>query len=620
MKSILGQLQRHLKGYLLIILLVIFSSTLLLATPAQAAIVILSSPSPLPSGQVGVSYSANLYVIGNTGPCTWSVSGLPPGLIFTPAAAPATTGIISGTPTTAGAYTLVVIVTDSIGPSAPQVFPITVAEKPITFTTTLLPEAKEAVSYQVKIEVTGGKTPYTFSLTSGVLPSGLTLDSINGIISGTPAKGSAGSYTITIGVSDSSTPKLSAQQSYSLVVEKGFYESVIRISSTLAAGETKVYVDGTEVAILEGGETTRQTFAVGTTPVITVDPLISHPTKADVRFRADEEEIEVSEASPDATFDYTPEYYLDLKTDPSQIATLTGSDWYEEGSTLRATAQAQIEGEAGTQYRFSHWLLPTGEKVEDVDLSWLVSASGKVTATYDTYYLLTVTSPQGEVDGGGWCKAETIAEWSVNPPEVPMSGILGFFRGKLKPENASGDEFMDAPKTIDIAWNPDYTMPAILISLLILFLAGVGFGIYRLVRPPQPKPVAAPATPTIVLIEGGGKGGLEGTREQLVEQFRQLLQKYEGEVKSTVKGEELPEAKLLAEGKEEARCGHTSKKLLRTVVGNWHKIEEKIVPPGKKAATTDVSIRTTWARDIYEEWEVSTCSLPEGHSGNITVP
>jgi len=257
--------------------------------------------------------------------------------------------------------------------------------------------------------------------------------------------------------------------------------------------------------------------------------------------------------------------------------------------------------------------LPDGDEDVNEDLDWKVTVPGKATATYDTYYLLTVTSTQGEVDGGGWYKAGTAADWSVEPAEVSMSGILGFFRGKLKPANATGTEVMNAPRTITVTWNPDYTMPAILISLLALFLIGGAFGLYRLLHPPQPKPVAptlAPSPPTIVLIEG--KPGSETTRDQLVEQFRQLLQKYEAEVESTVKGERLPEAKLIPE----ALCGHTSKKLLRTVVGNWHKAEEEVIPPDEKTDTKGVSIRTTWARGIYKEWEISVCSLPHGHSGN----
>jgi hypothetical protein len=520
-------------------------------------------------------------------------------------------------------YPFWVQVTDSTSPppSLQLGFSIVIAATPITFTSTYLPEAKEGSSYYGNITVTGGISPYTYSLSSGTLPSGLTLNS--NIISGTPTKGTAGTYVFTITVTDSSSPHLSASQSFTLTVKKGFFDTVVTITSSLAAGETNVYVDGGQVAKLGGGQTTRLSFAAGTKPVITVDTTVSDPSRTDVRFKPDVEQITVNETSPDATFTFFPEYFVNIVTDPPQIASLAGSNWYKGGTALRSSAQAQIDGTAGTQYRFSYWLLPTGEKLKDVDLSWMVSAPGRVIATYDTYYELTVTSPYGKVDGNGWYKSGAAAKWSVSPPEVPMSGILGFFQGKLKPDSAADTEVMDAPKTVTVAWKPDYTMPGIFIPLSLLSLIAVIFGIRRLLYPPAPKLAPAPTAPTIVLVEGAQKPRLETTKEQLVEQFRQLLEKYESEVKTAVKSEELPEAKLIPESqrlpspKEEAlACSYTAKKLLRTVVGNWRKEEERIVPlPGEGAAEKGVTIVTLWARDIYNEWEVFTCSLPQGHSG-----
>jgi hypothetical protein len=524
----------------------------------------------------------------------------------------------------AGVYNFTVTVTDSTGPSAQQAFSITIAATPITFTTLTLLTAKEGVSYLAYIIVAGGTSPYTFSLTSGTLPSGITLDATNGIILGTPANGSAGTYTFTITVTDNSTSHLTNQHSYSLVVEAGYFESVIRVSVSLSAGETNVYADGILAGTLEGGETLTRSFDVDDEPVITVDSTVLSPNRSDIRFIADDDEIVVDEDNPDATFSYTTEYYIDLKTDPSQITTLTGAGWFEVDDFIEATAPVLIEESTDTQYRFDYWLLPDGDEDVNEDLNWKVTAPGKATATYETYYLLTVTSAQGEVTGGGWCKAGTAAEWSINPPEAPMSGILGFFRGKLKPESASDTVVMDAPKTIDIAWNPDYTMPAIFISLLVLVLIGGAFLAYRLTHPAKPQPVAATpapaAPPTIVFLDG--RLGPGNTKDQLVDQFKQLLEKYQDEVGGGVQGAGsggarlVPEAQLLAAGREEATCGNTSKKLLRTVVGHWHKVEEEVIPTDEKKGIKTTSIRTVWGRDIYKEWEVSVCSLPQGHSGN----
>jgi hypothetical protein len=606
--------------------LVVSSVIFLFPSPVWAALSIY--PSVLDDGQVDESYSETLIVYGGTEPYTWTRSGsLPPGLTFD--SDTGDTATISGTPTEAGDYTFSIKV-ESGSDSITRGYTITIAEEPLTFTRSYLDDAMEGDSYDEDIRVTGGDKPYTFSLISGTLPSGLDLDTSDGVISGTPAEGTAGTYHFTIKVTDDSSPSLSAEQYFTLTVEKGFFDTVVTIASTLTVGNTNVYVDGQQVATLGGGQTTRLSFPIDESPVITVDSLIYDPSRADIRFKPNISEILVDEQSPNATFNYYAEYNIDFRTDPSQIDSLPGSKWYKGGTALKFTTQAQIAGTSGTQYRFSYWLLPTGERLNDADLSWMVSAPGRVTATYDTYYELTVTSPYGKASGSGWYKSGTTAKWSVSPSEVLMSGIFGFFRGKLKPENVSDTETMDAPKTIAVAWKTDYTMPVMFIILLVIVLGVVGFIVYRRLYPPPPKPAVTPpvpvppAPPTIVIIGGEeGKSSQQTTREQLLEQFSQLLQKYEEDVKGTTRAEALPESRVIPESqrlpspKEEALvCGFTSKNLLRTVAGNWYKKEERIVPPpGEVDAEKGITIVTLWARDIYSEWEVFTCSLPRGHSG-----
>jgi hypothetical protein len=611
-------LRRAANRSILVFAFFLVVSSVLLLFPGTALAMPSIYASILPSGQVGDDYSATLLAV-YTGTPVWTIQSgsLPDGLDLDE-----NTGEISGTPTEAGTFQFIVKLTDDTGTDT-QIFSITIEAEALTFRTTSLPDAMEGDSYSEDIEVRGGESPYTFTLISGTLPSGLSLDD-DGTIYGTPAKGTVGTYTFTIEATDDSSPALSGERIFILVVESGYYESSITISSGLSAGQTGVYADGKLVATLRGGQTSKLSFAVGKEPVITVASLVSHPTRSDTRFRADMDRQVVTEDSPDVTFTYTPEYFIDFETDPVGIASLGESQWYAAGDLLSTTAPAQIEGTTGTQYRFSYWLLPNGNRVIGGSLSWTVSAAGKVSATYDTYYLLTVTSPNGQVAGGGWYKAGTTAQWSVTPPEVRMSGILGFFRGKLKVASSSSTVLMDGPRTVTVNWSPDYTMPAVLIFLLVLFVAGVAFGVYRLLHPPAPKPAAqavaplAPAPPTIVFFEGGQKSPLETTREQLVQQFRLFLQRYEEDVKSVTKSEALleskaiPEAQRLASPKEALACGYTSKNLLRTVVGNWRKAEERVQTQPEEEG---VLISTVWARDIYNEWEISTCSQPRGHSG-----
>jgi hypothetical protein len=79
----------------------------------------ITTTSPLPSATKGTAYSKTLAAEGGAKPYAWSrVTGskaLPPGLKLG-----ATTGIISGTPTTAGTYTLNIEVTTTASGSVPQ--------------------------------------------------------------------------------------------------------------------------------------------------------------------------------------------------------------------------------------------------------------------------------------------------------------------------------------------------------------------------------------------------------------------------------------------------------------------------------------------------------------------
>ena len=71
----------------------------------------------------------------------------------------------------------------------------------LTLTTTSLPNATVGTAYNQALAVTGGLQPYTFAITSGSLPDGLSLDSNSGKITGTPT--SEGDSPFTAQVTDS---------------------------------------------------------------------------------------------------------------------------------------------------------------------------------------------------------------------------------------------------------------------------------------------------------------------------------------------------------------------------------------------------------------------------------
>ena len=153
----------------------------------------------LPNGEVSIAYSRAVTATGGTLPYVWSVSvgSLPPGLTQNPA-----TGTISGTPTTAGAFSFTVKVADALGGSAIKALSITVAALPV-ITTTSLANGEITVVYSQPVSATGGTTPYAWSVSAGSLPPGLSQSSTTGTISGTPT--TAGTYAFTVRVTDAMT-------------------------------------------------------------------------------------------------------------------------------------------------------------------------------------------------------------------------------------------------------------------------------------------------------------------------------------------------------------------------------------------------------------------------------
>jgi hypothetical protein len=140
--------------------------------------------SALQNGNVGVAYSATLTATGGTQPYTWSVKSgtLPEGLSLN-----STTGAITGTPTQPGTFSsLVFDVTDfykSVGASGNLSVQI---DSLVQVTTTSLPSGTQGSAYTTNLTATGGSGVYTWSLKSGSLPPGLSLNPSTGAITGTP--------------------------------------------------------------------------------------------------------------------------------------------------------------------------------------------------------------------------------------------------------------------------------------------------------------------------------------------------------------------------------------------------------------------------------------------------
>jgi hypothetical protein len=153
----------------------------------------ITTAATLPEGTLTMSYSQFISVSGGTAPLLWSITSgaLPTGLSLN-----ASTGEIAGTPTANGTATFTVQVKDANNATTSQTFRLRI-NKMIVITTSNLTDGKVGSSYSKTFHATGGSAPFTWSVASGTLPSGLSLTS-NGTLSGVPASATSTEFTVQV--------------------------------------------------------------------------------------------------------------------------------------------------------------------------------------------------------------------------------------------------------------------------------------------------------------------------------------------------------------------------------------------------------------------------------------
>ena len=158
------------------------------------------SPVSLSNGQAGVAYNQTLSASGGTAPYNYAATAgsLPGGLSLN-----ATTGAISGTPTTLGTFPFTITATDANGCAGSRDYTVNVSCPVISISPATLPDGQLGVTYNEALSASGGTAPYTYTVTSGGFPPGLTLDPSTGIISGTPS--SLGNFPLNITAVDALT-------------------------------------------------------------------------------------------------------------------------------------------------------------------------------------------------------------------------------------------------------------------------------------------------------------------------------------------------------------------------------------------------------------------------------
>lgn len=209
----------------------------------------LSTPSPLPVGTGGTPYSLSFVSAGGAAPYTYTETGaLPTGLSMTAA------GTLSGTPTSAGTYPITVTVTDAATQTAQKTYQLTINAPGIALAPSTLPQGKVGTVYaSTTVSASGGSAPYSYAVTSGAMPAGLTL-SPAGVVSGSPT--AAGSFNITV----TATDKFNFQgtQAYTIVVDQPVPIAVNDTASVNANGSVTIPVTSVDTGPITSLTITQQ--------------------------------------------------------------------------------------------------------------------------------------------------------------------------------------------------------------------------------------------------------------------------------------------------------------------------------------------------------------------------
>jgi hypothetical protein len=324
---------------------------------ATTAIVVAPTPLTITSSSltgvgVGASYSQTEQVSGGSAPYNWSITAgsLPAGLNLSPSS-----GTISGVPTAGGTSTVTITVTDSSSPaqitSATTV--LVVAPASLSITSTSLAAYTKGTAYAQSLQVIGGLAPYTWAISSGSLPTGLTL-SPSGVISGTPTSTASSNFGVT--ATDSGSPAQTQSASFTLAATASTPAVPVAtplsiISSALASGTAGIAYTQ---ALQATGGTPSYTWSIssgslpaGLTLAATTGTISGSPTAAGTSsFTA----TVADNGSPSQTQSVS----TSVTVAAAQLATGPGSTWYirtDGGTRYSATATSgQCDGLGDNAY------------------------------------------------------------------------------------------------------------------------------------------------------------------------------------------------------------------------------------------------------------------------------
>ena len=200
------------------------------------------SPASLPDGALNIAYNQTVTASGGAAITSFTLSAgtLPPGLTLS------SSGLLYGTPTQSGRFNFTIKATDVTGCAGTQSYSMVINCLAITLTPTTLLNGTIGAAYAQTIAAspTGN---YTFGVSTGTLPAGLSLNSATGTITGTPTTVGASNFTITA----LNSGQCSGSQSYTISIQ-ALCPTITNLSPTSGLIGSSVTITGTNFTEVSG--------------------------------------------------------------------------------------------------------------------------------------------------------------------------------------------------------------------------------------------------------------------------------------------------------------------------------------------------------------------------------
>jgi hypothetical protein len=201
------------------------------------------TPGALAAGTAGVAYTpVQLAASGGVAPYTFGLQAgaLPAGMSLSPS------GIISGTPTVSGVFSFTVAVNDAANCPGAQQFTLTIGCPTVTVNPATLPNGRVGAAYTQTISATPA-IAYSFNVTGGSLPVGLTLNAATGVLSGAPAQSGTFSFTI-----EAAAGGCRGARSYTMTITKTATATTLAASPNPVVRGRPVVLTARVMAVLPG--------------------------------------------------------------------------------------------------------------------------------------------------------------------------------------------------------------------------------------------------------------------------------------------------------------------------------------------------------------------------------